>query len=64
FFVQSGYLYISTSDNSDPRINGRGYEIEWPTPVRTRYQLALYSLSLIGIFIHIKYFTTIIKTSG
>lgn len=64
FFVQDGYLYISTSDNSDPKINGRNYEIEWPTPVRTRYQLALYLLSVIGILVHIKRFTTIIKTSG
>ncbi len=64
FFAQSGYLYISTSDNSDPRSNGRGYEIEWPTPVRTRYQLALYLLSLIGILLHVKYFTTLIKARG
>jgi hypothetical protein len=64
FLVQSGYLYLSTSDNSDPKINGRNYEIEWPTPVRARYQAALYLLSVIGILVHIKYFTTFIKTGG
>jgi hypothetical protein len=57
FLVQSGYLYISASDNSDPRVNGRKYEIEWPTPVRARYQITIYFLALIGILIHIKYFT-------
>ena len=61
FLVQSGYLYVSASDNSDPRVNGRKYEIEWPTPIRDRYQFAIYSLSLIGIFIQIKYFTTATK---
>lgn len=61
FLVQSGYLYISASDNGDPRINGRNYEIEWPTPVRARYQFVLYSLALIAIIIHIKYFTTMEK---
>jgi hypothetical protein len=58
FLVQSGYLYVSASDNSDPRVNGRKYEIEWPTPIRARYQFAIYSLALIGILIHVKYFTT------
>lgn len=62
FFVQSGYLYISTSDNSDPRINGRSYEMVWPTPVRMRYQLAIYILSLIGILVYIKFFTNLFKT--
>ena len=64
FLVQSGYLYISASDNSDPKTNGRSYEIEWPTPIRARYQLALYSLVVIGILIHIIYFTTAIRTSN
>jgi hypothetical protein len=28
-----GYLHMSTSDGSDPKINGRKYEIYWPTPI-------------------------------
>ncbi|MBL9077247.1 MAG: glycosyltransferase family 39 protein [Planctomycetes bacterium] len=33
FSLWHGNLYFSSSDGSDPRQNGRRYEIVWPTPV-------------------------------
>jgi hypothetical protein len=61
FFVQDGYLYVSSSDNSDPRTNGRRYEIEWPTPVRLRVQIGLYALSGIGLIFYLWRFTSVAK---
>ena len=34
YHVSSGLVYVSASDNSDPRSNGRRYEILRPTPVK------------------------------
>ena len=56
FFVQDSYLYFSSSDSTDPRINGNSYEIEWPTPIRQRYQIAIYFISLLGLFTYIFHF--------
>jgi hypothetical protein len=43
-------LYFSTSDNSDPRTNGREYEIRWPTPVNRTLASLLYLLTFLTIF--------------
>src|SRR5262249_35255667 len=33
YSLWQGVLYLSTSDNSDPRTNGRQYTLDWPTPL-------------------------------
>jgi hypothetical protein len=40
-------LYFSSSDNSDPRSNGRKYELLWPTPVKKSLTYGLYGVSLL-----------------
>lgn len=30
--IEGGWVYFSSSDNTDPRRNGRRYEMRWPTP--------------------------------
>ena len=47
FHVGAGAVYISASDNSDPRTNGRRYEIERPRPVRLRWFAAAWLLTLV-----------------
>jgi hypothetical protein len=47
FSVWQGYLIFSTSDGSDPRTNGRHYELYWPTLVRKRWLFACYGLLLV-----------------
>jgi hypothetical protein len=49
------YLFFSTSDNSDPRTNGRKYELYWPVPItvnpafiRMIYILAIFMTALMG----------------
>jgi len=55
FTVMEGRLYFSSSDNSNPRENGRQYQVLQPTHVRTRYQLISYLLAFFGLFVHIRY---------
>ena len=31
FQLEAGWVFLSSSDNSDPRTNGRQYELRWPT---------------------------------
>ena len=43
------YLIFSTSDNSDPRSNGRKYEIISPLKINSKVQLALLFLNLLPL---------------
>lgn len=52
--INGDRLYLSTTDNSDPRSNGRSYTVERPWPIHLRiYQLlwiiALFATALIGV---------------
>ena len=49
YSVWEGKLYFSTSDNTDPRVNGRVYELEWPRPIPLSLQWLSYLMSISGI---------------
>lgn len=40
-------LYFSSSDNSDPRINGRTYEIYWPVPINHFIRWSIYFVTFV-----------------
>jgi hypothetical protein len=46
FSIEGGNLILSSSDNSDPRNNGRHYEIYWPTPIDPLVQTICYALTV------------------
>ncbi len=48
FSVERGNLFLSSSDNSDPRSNGRHYEIYWPTPILPPVRWVSYALTIIS----------------
>jgi hypothetical protein len=47
YSLWGGNLYFSTSDNSDPRTNGRKYELHWPVPVNYFIVWMVYLLAII-----------------
>lgn len=47
YSVWKGYLYFSTSDNSDPRINGRQYELYWPKPLNSAIIWMSYTVAIL-----------------
>jgi len=49
YSVSNGNLYFSSSDNTDPRTNGRKYELEWPHPIPPALQWIAYLFSLFGV---------------
>ena len=49
YSVTDGNLYFSSSDNTDPRTNGRKYELEWPHPIPPALQWIAYLFSLFGV---------------
>jgi len=49
YSVWNGNLYFSSSDNSDPRTNGRKYELEWPHPLRPVLQWIAYMGGILGL---------------
>ena len=51
YSVWNGSLYFSTSDNSDPRTNGRIYEIEWPRPIPPILQWVSYLVGIGGVLV-------------
>jgi len=48
YFIQGNHLWFSSSDNTDPRVNDRLYEIEYPTPISRSFQIVFYSIPLIS----------------
>jgi hypothetical protein len=51
YSIQDGDLIISASDNSDPRTNGRRYELYWPVPISLTLQRVSYALAIISVFL-------------
>lgn len=51
FTIEGGNLILSSSDNSDPRNNGRHYEIYWPTPIDPLFQMVCYILAAIFLIL-------------
>ena len=49
FMLADGNVYVSASDNSDPRTNGRRYAIRWPTPPPVRFEIALALCALLAL---------------
>lgn len=49
FLVDDEYVYFSTSDGSDPRNNGRRYELYWPAPPSVRTVLAAAALASVSL---------------
>jgi hypothetical protein len=54
FMLADGQVYVSTSDNSDPRTNGRRYAVRWPTPPPAGFEIAFpvcATLALAGLIL-------------
>ena len=51
FTIEGGNLILSSSDNSDPRENGRQYEIYWPIPIDPLLQTVCYILTAIFLIL-------------
>ena len=49
YSVSEGNLLFSSSDNTDPRINGRKYELAWPHPIHPALQWLSYLVSMFGV---------------
>ncbi len=49
YSVWEGTLFFSSSDNTDPRVNGRVYEIEWPRPIPPILQRLSYLIGISGV---------------
>lgn len=62
YILREKVLFFSTSDNSDPKSNGRMYTLEHPTEIRIRYQVIIFGLAILGLAIHLLYFLPILKT--
>jgi hypothetical protein len=45
YVLDRGTLFMAASDNSDPRANGRRYELRWPTPPSAIFLTALLIVS-------------------
>jgi 4-amino-4-deoxy-L-arabinose transferase-like glycosyltransferase len=53
FSFWHNYLYFSASNNSDPRINGKKYEIRWPTPIKRSLAISLYAFTFLATLLAI-----------
>jgi hypothetical protein len=64
YILSNGYLYFSSSDNTDPRTNGRKYELSWPRPIRPILQWVSYLFTFLGLVMVVfyKWLTRIIGT--
>ncbi len=47
-------LHFSTSDNTDPRTNGRHYEIEWPFPIPPLLRWLVFGLAAATVITYLK----------
>jgi hypothetical protein len=57
FTIEGGNLILSSSDNSDPRTNGRRYEIYWPIPILSSIRWVFHALAIISallLFFHLR----------
>jgi hypothetical protein len=50
YSIQDGFLIFSASDNSNPRTNGRRYELYWPVPISLTLRRISYALATISVF--------------
>lgn len=67
FSIEGGDAILSSSDNSDPRNNGRRYEIYWPTPIDPLVQALCYTLTVVILLLmysHKVHQTKLPSTSG
>jgi len=53
YSIWDGNLYFSSSDNTDPRNNGRKYELEWPRPIRPPLVAVAYLGGVLGLVLFI-----------
>jgi hypothetical protein len=51
FSIEEGSVIFSSSDNSDPRTNGRRYEIYWPTSIDASLRMICYALTAIFLLL-------------
>jgi hypothetical protein len=61
YLFKGQVLSFSTSDNSDPRTNGRQYTIEYPFRIRIRYQILFFIITSVAFLIHLFYFKPLVK---
>jgi hypothetical protein len=47
FSITGDTAFVSATDNSDPRVNGRSYAFVRPTPIRIRFQSGLWFAALL-----------------
>lgn len=50
FSTQSGYIFLSASDNSNPTTNEKTYEIHWPKPIHPIFEFTIYTASICSVF--------------
>lgn len=62
YILREKILFFSTTDNTDPGINGRLYTLKFPSDVRIRYQIIVLTASLVGFLIHLLYFLPKLRT--
>ncbi len=55
YILRGNLLFFSTSDNSDPRTNGREYILTWPVRARLRYQFIALAAFLLSLVTHNKF---------
>lgn len=54
YILKDDFLFFSSSDNTDPRTNGRQYIIQWATRIRLRYHFLAYMALMIGLALRFK----------
>jgi hypothetical protein len=52
YILKDNFLFFSTSDNSDPRTNGREYILKWPARMPLRYNIIAYGTFLLSLVMH------------
>lgn len=64
YSVSGGTLYFSSSDNTDPRSNGRVYELSWPHPIQPVVKWIAYLVSILAtatLFINGRWIRTLVS---
>lgn len=51
YSLWEGALYFSASDNTDPRVNGRKYEMRWSYPIQPIWQWLSYLAGISGVVV-------------